>query len=94
MSVFEEARGILGAPGSYRRLIVDCPHHPGCQKKRNYDTEESRVGGLGDVEPHGVLGCWLSEHANFMSGSEHKAFKPSRTAVSTYVGQQGWLPDP
>ena len=67
VAVQEEAWGLLSCAGSYRRLIVRCPVHQGCKKKRNYDTEDSRSGGLGHLEPFAFLGCWLSQHARFAS---------------------------
>ena len=94
VAVQEEAWGLLSCAGSYRRLIVRCPVRQGCKKKRSYDAEDSRSGGLGLLEPFAFLGCWLSQHARFASAKEHKALKPSRAAVSEYAKRQGWLPEP
>ena len=89
--VSEEAHGALGQPGSYRRLSVFCPHHPRCQKRRNYDTRDSREGiKLGHVEPLAYLGCWLKGGRNFETAREHIAWGPSRAAVSAYVREEQW----
>ena len=93
VQVWEEAWGVFGQRGSYRRLVVTCPYHASCQKKRNYDTVDAGPTGLEHDEPLAFLGCWLSKHALYPEGSKHVAYKPARSAVMEYVRAQGWRPE-
>ena len=96
VEVSHEAHGVLGTPGSYRRLIVTCPHHSGkpCRKKRNYGVRAAAVSGLGDAEPHAFLGAWLRAHAEFDSSEAHCRYTPSAAAVISYAREIGLVAAP
>ena len=92
IQVSHEAHGIVDMPGSYRRLIVRCPHHIGakqCGKKRNFGVRASISGGLGDAEPYAFLGAWLRAHAAFETAEAHCRYTPSAGEVSAYAREVG-----
>ena len=91
VQVFHEAHGIVDMLGSYRRLMVTCPHHTGskpCRKKRNFGVRSAAIA-LGDAEPYAFLGAWLRAHADFQSASEHCRYAPSAAAVRAYAREVG-----
>ena len=91
VAVVHEAHGIVDTPGSYRRLMVTCPHHRGskpCRKKRNFGVRSAATA-LGDAEPYAFLGAWLRAHADFESASEHSRFAPSAATVRAYASEVG-----
>ena len=94
VEVYEEAHGIMGQPGSYRRLIVKCPHHSTtgnpCRKTRSFGVRSAEKSGLGDMEPYAFLGAWLQAHEQFADGTAHKRFGPSPAQVTSYAVALGW----
>ena len=91
-SVVEETHGVLGQPGSYRRLVVRCTHHATqgapCRKSRAFGVRSSGQLGLGDLEPYAFLGAWLREHASFKDSAAHKRFAPSGQQVQAYATER------
>ena len=91
VEVFHEAHGVVDTPGSYRRLMVTCPHHTGfkqCRKRRNFGVR-SAASALGDVEPYVFFGVWLRAHADFQSASARCRYAPSAAAVCAYAREVG-----
>ena len=89
----EEAHGVIGQPGSYRRLVVRCPHHKSCRKTRSFGVRRVAQSGLGDIEPYAFLGCWLSAHSR-LEASAHKHFAPTMAEVVAYADEHGLAPQP
>ena len=93
--VVEEAHGVFGQPGSYRRLIVSCAHHGtkkgSCRKTRSFGVRSSAQD-LGDLEPYAFLGLWLREHAEFADSAAHKKYAPTAAQVRAYASEKAWLP--
>ena len=96
VAVYEEAHGVAGQRGSYRRLAVVCEHHAckrgACRKRRNFGTRSGQQSGLGDLEPWAFLGVWLRAHARFEDADAHVKYSPSASEVMAYVQEQQWLP--
>ena len=91
VEVSHESHGIVDMPGSYRRLMVTCPHHKGskpCRKKRNFSVRTA-ASALGDAEPYAFLGAWLKAHTTFSSASEHVRYTPSAAVVCAYAREVG-----
>ena len=88
-AVAVETHGVLGQPGSYRRLVVRCMHHATkgapCRKTRAFGVRSVGQLGLGDAEPYAFLGAWLREHASFKDSEAHKRFTPTGQQVAAYA---------
>ena len=95
VEVHEEAHGVFGTPGSYRRLVVRCQHHSAknaaCRKTRSFGVRSAGQSGLGDEEPYAFLGCWLQAHARFDDSAAHKRFAPSAAQVLAYATEHGFV---
>ena len=89
----EECHGVIGMPGSYRRLVVTCDRHRGakcCRKTRAFGARAGQASGLGDLEPHAFLGVWLQASERFGDGAEHNKYRPSTQEVLAYARDRGW----
>ena len=90
----EEAHGVLGQPGSYRRLRAVCnvATHVGCKVQRSFSAWFGRASGLGDQEPFAFIGCWLRAGASFSDASQpsHSQWKPTVAQVQAYAESMGW----
>ncbi len=97
VEVHEEAHGVIGQPGSYRRLIVRCGQHGGpraqCRKTRSFGTREGQRSGLGDIEPFAFLGAWLKAHSKFEDAATHKRYSPGVEEVHAYAVENRWTRD-
>ena len=51
-----ETHGVLGQPGSYRRVKAKCPEHPDCKGSRTFSARLAKASGLGDQEPYAFFG--------------------------------------
>ena len=98
VEVHEEAHGVLGQPGSYRRLIIRCPHHghnkAPCRKTRSFGVRSAIKSGLGDMEPYAFLGCWLRGHARFADVADHKKWGPTSAEVQSYANEHDFVHQP
>ena len=90
-----EEHGEPGQLGSYRRIVVTCPHgeHRGtrpCMKKRNIGVNQSRQ--FGELEPFAYLGAWLKARDSFLTTrTEHMRYMQCVDTVRAYAAAQGWL---
>jgi len=90
-----EAHGVIGTPGSYRRVKASCPHHAPdgkskCMISRSFGTRTGQLSGLGDMEPYAFVGAWLQKRAEFADCAEHKLYKPDVEETLAYARGQGW----
>ena len=94
----EEHWGVLGQPGSYRRLCVRCLFHgtaeDPCQIHRNFGTKEGKKSRFGDDEPFAFLGAWLAEaragtpeNPRFANKRKHLDWKPSTKKVREWAAR-------
>ena len=65
IDVQEQASGIPGMAGYYRRLLVVCPTHTLCTKRRNFGMDTALSSGLGDLEPLAYLAVWFRARHGF-----------------------------
>jgi len=72
-AAIEGQRVTVEARAQYSRIIVSCPHHPGCKRKRNTGLAQRQE--LGDRGPVAFLATWIlaGEH---LSKEAHQALKP------------------
>ena len=86
-----EPHGMDGRPGSYRRLIAQCPHHTDCGTSRVFSVRFGRLSGLGDNEPHAFLGAWLRGGRDLVDDGRHMGWKPKVKEVQAYALSVGGL---
>ena len=80
------------SPGKrYFRLIVNCPYHAGCAKRRNCGARQ--IARFGDQEPVAFLACWLQQGAHLDNKDAHKAFRPSLAQMQVYIAAAGGSPE-
>ena len=97
VQVRQDGFGVLGQPGTYRRLVVKCPHHGSksslCGSSRKFDLKDKKVlaSGLGDLEPYAFLGCWLAKASDYASKKEHGQYRPTVAETQAYAREKlGW----
>ncbi len=78
----------IGVRDAYRRLVVKCPWHPNCTRRRNTGARQTER--LGELEPLWYLGAWLSRGQNFLGRDDHMAYIPSADDVRQYGESGAW----
>ena len=78
----------IGVRDAYRRLVVKCPWHPNCTRRRNTGARQTER--LGELEPLWYLGAWLSSGQNFLGRDDHMAYIPSADDVRQYGESGAW----
>ncbi len=79
---------VSGHGEGYRRLIIRCPFHQGCGKRRNTGPAQTRH--FGDVEPLWFLGAWAHRGRALASRAEHMAYTPTVADVREYGESGRW----
>ncbi len=74
-------------PGAYRRLLVVCPLHEQCSKRRNTGAAQCR--NFGHHEPLWFVGAWLRGGQSRDRGG-HRAFVPSLADVRAFGDNGQW----
>ena len=78
-----------GVGQSYRRLIIGCPFHARCQKRRNVSVNLAPR--YGELEVYGYLGAWLKSGPSFDRQDLHRDHKPSNAEVDAFLRERGLL---
>ena len=71
------------ASGHYARLIITCPHHDDCHKRRNVGRRQCL--NYGRREPLAFLAAWVQSGPVCHNAAQH------RTHVPTLEQQRAWL---
>ena len=79
--VTSSGHGVLGYPGSYRRLHVVCKFHRGCGAQRSFSTKLARWAGVPEEhEPLCFLGAWLKKGRDLDTKAAHMKYRKTMEA--------------
>ena len=90
--VTSSGHGVLGYPGSYRRLHVVCKFHRGCGTQRSFSKKLARWAGvLEEHEPLCFLGAWLKNGRDLDTAAAHLEYRKTMEAkeVRAYADALG-----
>ena len=93
--IVEEEHSLLGLPGYYHRMLIECPYHTSgktrCTKSRNCGPAGTAE--FGPMQPAAYLAAWVRRGPEFATREEHmhRQANPDIKAVQETIVSEKWL---